>query len=87
MAASELPGLRQPDIDYYPDIVKYQKRTERRLQSDDLETVLRDGLPPRIDCPAAWGPSTAETPELWLHHLDADDIQEINQALARFQGR
>jgi len=85
MATNELPMPSQPDINYYPDIVKYQKRTERRLQIEDLDRVLRLGLPQKIDCAAAWDRSIQERPESWLYYLDADDVEEIDQALASFQ--
>lgn len=85
MATNEPPRHGQPDINYYPDIVTYQKRTERRLQSEDLERVLQLRLPQKIDCAAAWDRSVEGRPESWLYYLDADDVEEIDQALARFQ--
>lgn len=85
MATNEPPRPNQPDVNYYPDFVKYQKRTERRLQNEDLESVLQLGLPQKIDCAAAWDRSIEERPESWLYYLDAEDVEEIDQALARFQ--
>ena len=86
MAVNSQP-CGQPDISYYPDIVKYRKRTERRLKNEDLETNLRRGLPQKIDSPAAWDSSIAYRSTSWLYHLSTDDIKEINQALASFQGK
>lgn len=75
----------QPDISYYPNFDKYKHRTERRLKSEQLDNSLRYDLPQRIISSSAWGKSIAESPDSWLYHLDAGDIDEINEAVAHFE--
>jgi hypothetical protein len=77
----------QPDISYYPDICKYRERRERRQREEKLDTVLASGIPSIIDSPAAWEGSIKENSELWLFHLSHDEIYEIDEAMATFQGQ
>jgi hypothetical protein len=77
----------QPDIGYWPDYQKYRDREQRRHREEELDTVLRPGLPSKIDSLAAWESSLGEKPEKWLFHLSLEDIREIDEAVAGFQGK
>jgi hypothetical protein len=77
----------QPDIGYWPDYQKYKDREHRRCREEELDTVLRSGLPSKIDSLAAWESSLGDKPELWLFHLSLEDICEIDKAVGDFQGQ
>lgn len=75
----------QPDIQYHPDYEKYQARTLRRKQSEDLQTTLPDGFPPQLDSPLVWEGKDIEKRDDWIYHLSDAQLDEIDAALAHFK--
>ncbi|KAF4471165.1 family oxidoreductase [Fusarium albosuccineum] len=83
-AAVAPPG--QPDIAYAPDYAKFQARTARRLQDKTLPSALPEGFPTQLTGDLVWdGETVAETYD-WAYVLNADQLNEIDQALKHFQG-
>ncbi|KAL1845786.1 hypothetical protein VTK73DRAFT_431 [Phialemonium thermophilum] len=81
-----LPGPPgQPDIDYAPDLEKYKRRTQRRLQTEELPRTLPPGFPEKLDSPLAWDGATVGDHYQWNYELTPSDIEEIEQALRHFQ--
>ncbi|KAH7375491.1 TfdA family taurine catabolism dioxygenase TauD [Plectosphaerella cucumerina] len=82
-AAEKPPG--QPDINYAPDYDKWQQRVARRIAEGNLPTKVPDGFPTELTGPTVWEGSTlAETYDL-TYVLNADQLAEIDQAVAHFK--
>jgi hypothetical protein len=82
-AAEKPPG--QPDINYAPDYDKWQQRAARRLAEGNLPTKVPDGFPTELTGPTVWeGRTLAETYD-WTYILNADQLTEIDQAVAHFK--
>ncbi|KAL2437195.1 Taurine hydroxylase-like protein SAT17 [Exophiala dermatitidis] len=76
----------QPDIDYKPDFEKYQARTKLRLQTEPLrEKGLPPGFPRQLVSDLVWeGEGLADEYD-WTYTLTAEDIEELERALAHFK--
>ena len=81
-------ALRQPDIDYHPDHVKYLARTARRLQSDPSlsESPLPAGFPPQVEGPIVWEGADWKEEKQWVYELSQAELKEIDDAIKHFQG-
>ena len=76
----------QPDIDYYPDLAKYELRSRVRLQHETLETQIPPGCPIEIHSETVWDTSIVDDPKSWLFRLEPEQIDEICAALKNFKG-
>jgi hypothetical protein len=82
-AARAPPG--QPDISYAPDYNKWQARAARRLASGGLQSSVPEGFPEQLEGDLVWdGRTLAETYD-WTYVLSAEQLEEVDQALAHFQ--
>jgi hypothetical protein len=81
-------SLKQPDIEYHPDRVKWQVRTARRLEADPTApaTALPDGFPNKLDSPLVWEGKDWKDEKEWMYELKASEIKEIDDAVKRFRG-
>ena len=77
----------QPDIGYYPDWDIYQRRTQRRQQTEILSKTLPIGFPQRLNGSAAWDKSVLTDSAKWLVCLSTDEITEIIEAKTNFKSR
>lgn len=76
----------QPDIEYHPDFAKYQGRTQRRKETDTLQTTLPEGFPQKLDSPLVWDGKDVEQRDDWIYQLSDDQLNEIDSALKSFKG-
>lgn len=83
-AAQPPPG--QPDIAYHPDWDKYQARAARRLRSETLPKTLPGGFPTQLEGKLVWDGETIAKEYDWTYVLSAQQLEEIDQALAHFKG-
>lgn len=80
------PGpIGQPDIDYAPNLEKYQARVKRRTESEQLATSLPQGFPSRLDSPLVWDGADITTKYNWVYELNEDEVAEIEAALRHFK--
>ncbi|KAI0196420.1 TfdA family taurine catabolism dioxygenase TauD [Astrocystis sublimbata] len=78
------PG--QPDIEYHPNVEKWQARTARRLKEENLPKTLPEGFPAQLIGDLVWeGQSVADSYN-WTFHFTPEHLAEINKAVAHFQG-
>lgn len=77
---------KQPDIQYAPNLEKYQARTKLRLQSQDLPTTLPDGFPSQLTGDLVWEGETLKDKYNWTYELNSAEVQEIEDGLAHFKG-
>ncbi|KAK7210438.1 hypothetical protein V2G26_017616 [Clonostachys chloroleuca] len=82
-AAQPPPG--QPDIAYHPDWDKYQARAARRTQTEDLPKTLPEGFPKELKGDLVWEGETIAQKYDWTYVLSADQLAEIDSALAHFK--
>ncbi|CAG9954288.1 unnamed protein product [Clonostachys rosea f. rosea IK726] len=82
-AAQPPPG--QPDIAYHPDWDKYQARAARRTQTEDLPKTLPEGFPKELKGDLVWEGETIAQQYDWTYVLSADQLAEIDSALAHFK--
>ena len=82
-AAQPPPG--QPDIAYHPDWDKYQARAARRLRTEDLPKTLPDGFPTELKGELVWDGETIAQEYNWTYVLSAEQLDEIDRALAHFK--
>lgn len=81
--AAPPPG--QPDIEYAPNYAKFQARSERRLQTETLQTSVPDGFPEQLSGDMVWeGDKLAETYD-WTYVLSEEQLIEIDAALKHFK--
>ena len=80
------PGpVGQPDIDYAPNVEKYQARVKRRTEGERLNSSLPAGFPSRLDSPLVWDGADIATKYNWVYELNEDEVAEIEAALAHFK--
>ncbi|KAG5642401.1 hypothetical protein DXG03_002833 [Asterophora parasitica] len=86
--ASTNDAPKQPNIDYHPDEAKYRAREARLLAEnpDRVNASLPDSFPKQVAGPIVWEGKDWTSEDQWVHHLSADELQEINQALNHFKG-
>jgi hypothetical protein len=77
-----------PDIDYFPDIEKYQARTRHRLATEKLEQALPDGFPKQLEEKSVWEGVDFDTNKggsgEWCYTFTESELMEIDHALKRF---
>lgn len=76
----------QPDIEYQPDLAKYQKRTRLRLEAGDLQSDVPPGFPSKLVSPLVWEGKDIEKLDDWAYHLSDSQLDEIDTALHKFKG-
>jgi hypothetical protein len=82
-AALGPPG--QPDIAYAPDFQKYQARSVRRVQSEELPSGVPEGFPAELKGDLVWeGETVGETYD-WTFVLSEQQLAEVDDALKHFQ--
>ncbi|KAJ7460899.1 hypothetical protein B0H11DRAFT_1736327 [Mycena galericulata] len=81
-------GPKQPDISYHPDEAKFRARTARRLAEDPTlpQRPIPAGFPQRVDGPVVWEGKDWTDESQWVYNLTDSHLQEIDQALAHFEG-
>lgn len=77
----------QPDIQYHPDWLKYQARSQRRKETESLQTSLPAGFPERLISPLVWEGKEIEKRSDWVYQLTDAQLDEIDSALKSFKGR
>ncbi|CAO3679741.1 unnamed protein product [Umbelopsis vinacea] len=86
MPTAQLQNKNQPDITYLPDHKKWQARTARRLEEEDLTKELPEGFPNQLTGPKIWeGKDFEGKEEEWVYNLTADELEEIDQAVYTFE--
>lgn len=75
----------QPDIDYAPNLDKYQARVKRRTETEQLEQSLPVGFPSRLDSPLVWDGADIATKYDWTYELNDEEVEEIEAALKHFR--
>ncbi|KAJ7677266.1 hypothetical protein B0H17DRAFT_1161472 [Mycena rosella] len=85
---TEAAPATQPDIAYHPDEAKWRARTARRLAEDPSlpSRPLPEGFPPRFDGPGVWEGKDWTDEAQWVYELSAAQLEEIDRALAHFEG-
>ncbi|OJJ35024.1 hypothetical protein ASPWEDRAFT_110117 [Aspergillus wentii DTO 134E9] len=74
-----------PDFGYMPDYDKYLARGKRRQETEKLDQHLPKGFPARLSGDLVWEGNTLASHYNWNYHLTAEDLEEINNALAHFK--
>ncbi|KIH93273.1 taurine catabolism dioxygenase TauD [Sporothrix brasiliensis 5110] len=78
------PG--QPDIGYSPDFDKFEARSKRRAETEQLSPVLPEGFPKQLHSELAWDLESLTASKYdWNYVLSADDIAELHRALKHFK--
>ena len=77
----------QPGIQYRPDWVKYQARSQRRKETESLQTSLPAGFPEKLTSPLVWEGKDVEKCSDWVYQLSDAQLDEIDSALKSFKGR
>jgi hypothetical protein len=86
MPTAQLQNKNQPDITYLPDHKKWQARTARRLEEEDLTKELPEGFPKQLTGPKIWeGKDFEGKEEEWVYNLTANELEEIDQAVYAFE--
>lgn len=80
-----LPPPGQPDIAYHPDWEKYQARATRRAKLENLPKTLPDDFPAELKGSLVWEGATLAQSYDWTYVLSADQLKEIDDALAHFK--
>ncbi len=75
----------QPDIEYTPSEEKYQARTKKRLETEELSKKLPDGFPQQLNSTLVWEGSTLGQTFDWNYKLTPVNIAEIEAALQHFK--
>lgn len=76
----------QPDIEYHPDWVKYQARSQRRKETESLQTTLPEGFPQKLVSPLVWEGKDIEKSSDWIYKLSDVQLDEVDAALKSFKG-
>lgn len=78
---------KQPDIEYHPDLAKYQARTARRLaENPDLPKMsLPPGFPAKVEGPIVWEGKDWTSEDQWVYKLSDEELQEIDDAMKHFE--
>lgn len=82
-AAQPPPG--QPDINYAPDFDKWQARTAARLAQASRFSELPEGYPAQLTGDAVWDGATLADTYDWTYVLTADQLAEVDRAVAQFK--
>jgi hypothetical protein len=77
----------QPDIQYHPNFVKYQARTNQRKETESLQTSLPAGFPQKLASPLVWEGKDIETRSDWIYKLSDEQLDEIDAGLKSFKGK
>jgi len=75
----------QPDIDYAPDLDKYLARVARRKATEELTSQLPDGFPQELKSDLVWDGSYIADKYNFVYELNAEELQEIEDALKHFK--
>ncbi|KAJ5729000.1 uncharacterized protein N7483_003508 [Penicillium malachiteum] len=75
----------QPDIQYHPDWTKYQARSQRRKETESLQTTLPAGFPEKLVSPLVWEGKDIENRSDWIYQLTDAQLDEIDAALNSFK--
>ncbi|KAJ5097253.1 hypothetical protein N7456_007974 [Penicillium angulare] len=75
----------QPDIEYHPDWVKYQARSQRRKETESLQTTLPEGFPQKLVSPLVWEGKDIEKSSDWIYKLSDVQLDEVDAALKSFK--
>lgn len=86
MAAAQVLRPTQPDIQYHPDYEKYQARSQRRKDTEDLSKILPDGFPQQLSSTLVWEGKDVEQRDDWILRLNEAQLDELDQALKSFKG-
>ena len=88
LAAKPANELKQPDIEYHPDEVKWKARTARRLAEDPSlpDTPLPKGFPRVLTSPLVWEGKDWTDESQWVYNISAEQLDEIENALKHFRG-
>lgn len=78
---------RQPDIGYAPDLDKYLARVARRKATEELTSQLPEGFPHELKSDLVWDGSSIGNKYNFVYELNAEDLQEIEDALQHFKCR
>lgn len=79
------PG--QPDIAYTPNLETYSARVKKRQETEQLSKTLPPGFPAKLQSDLVWDGATISDHYEWSYELNADQLQEIDEALQHFKGR
>ncbi|RMD40168.1 hypothetical protein DV735_g4956, partial [Chaetothyriales sp. CBS 134920] len=85
MAAAAVASPVQPDIQYHPDLQKYESRVQRRLATESITKKLPDGFPKQLHSDLVWEGATVGDTYDWNFVLTPDHIEELDAALAHFK--
>ena len=85
---------QQPDIEYAPNIGKWQARAQSRLANDrgTLKKDLPPGYPQKLESDLVWEGRGGDHQALkekhynWVYELSGDEVDEIERALDHFKG-
>lgn len=77
------PG--QPDIGYTPDLDKYLARVKYRKEHEKLDTSLPPGFPAKLDSDLVWDGAEVEEKYDWTYELNAEELEDIENALRHFK--
>ncbi|CAG8956683.1 hypothetical protein HYFRA_00012227 [Hymenoscyphus fraxineus] len=79
-------AIGKPDISYAPDFEKYQARTKRRLESENLSAVtLPEGFPRKLESEFVWEGKELEGRYEWIYELSEVQVEEVERGLEYFQ--
>ena len=81
--------LKQPDIDYHPDVDKYLARVTRNdaENPDRANVALPDGFPIQVDGPIVWEGKDWASENQWVYKLSVIELEEIGNALDYFKSK
>lgn len=77
----------QPDISYVPNVEQYGRRTQRRMETEDLHlTGLPTGFPPKLVSKFVWEGQDVARDDDFVYALSDAQVAEIESALGHFKG-
>ncbi|OAL29618.1 hypothetical protein AYO22_02032 [Fonsecaea multimorphosa] len=87
MAAAAVAKAPQPDIQYTPELKKYEARVKRRLETEEvlLTKTLPAGFPRQLKSDFVWEGASIAREYDWIFVLKPEHTEELEQALAHFK--
>lgn len=79
------PAGQQPDIEYPPNLAKYQARAAARSQEPNLPKTVPQHLPTEFKGPGVWEGATLAQEYDWTYPLSEQQLDEVDAALAHFK--
>jgi len=74
-----------PPTKWHPDYKTFEARSIARLKAGGLETSLPTSFPQVLRGDSVWHAGQFVDPGQYIHHLEDDEIKEVQEALRTFK--